>query len=72
MKSVLYAFAGLFFTWLFYERFWKWRDCIDEALSSCITPEGANLTSGGIFWGLFAIVFFILAPFAFIRRRSKL
>ena len=25
------------FGWLFYVRYWKWRDCIREALSSCVT-----------------------------------
>jgi hypothetical protein len=43
--------------WLFYFRYWKWRDCIREALSSCITPGGDNLTSGGMVWGLFALAF---------------
>ena len=43
--------------WLFYTRYWAWRDCIREAASSCITPDGANLTSGGMLWGLFAGVF---------------
>lgn len=42
--------------WLFNARYWKWRDCIREAASSCITPDGANLTSGGLLWGFFAAV----------------
>ncbi len=42
--------------WLFYERYWQWRDCIREAASSCITPDGQNLTSGGLIWGLLAAI----------------
>ena len=56
------------FGWLFYIRYWKWRDCIAEALSSCITPEGDNLTSGGMLWGLFA---FVLAAAALRLVLSK-
>jgi hypothetical protein len=40
--------------WLFYARYWKWRECIREAASSFITPDGQNLTSGGLIWGLIA------------------
>ena len=41
--------------WLFYFRYWKWRDCIN-AESSCVTPDGDNLTSGGMMWGLLALI----------------
>ena len=56
-----YAIAGCLalsalFGWLFYIRYWKWRDCINAVLSSCVTPDGDNLTSGGMIWGLFALV----------------
>ena len=44
------------FGWLFYVRYWKWRDCIREADSSCTTPDGDNLTSGGLIWGLLAAI----------------
>jgi hypothetical protein len=57
-----------FFAWLFYVRYWKWRDCIGEALSSCITPDGANLTSGGMLWGLIALVLAAAALRLALRR----
>jgi hypothetical protein len=49
------------FGWLFYVRYWKWRDCIAAALSSCVTPEGDNLISGGMIWGLPALLFLAAA-----------
>ena len=50
------ALAALF-GWLFYIRYWKWRECIHAVLSSCITPDGDNLTAGGMIWGLLAVAF---------------
>lgn len=64
MFPVVYFAASGVFGYIFYIRFWKWRDCIDEALSSCVTPEGDNLTQGGMFWALPAIAFL----FAGLRR----
>jgi hypothetical protein len=52
----IYAALAVLCAWLFYARYWLWRDCIHAAESSCITPDGANLTSGGIIWGLLAAV----------------
>ena len=54
------ALAG-FFAWAFYVRYWRWRECIDEASSSCVTPDGDNLTAGGAFWLLPACIFLILS-----------
>lgn len=61
--AVYLALAGMF-AWLFYVRYWKWRDCIAEAMSSCITPEGDNLIEGGQMWLLFSLGFAV----ASIRR----
>ena len=41
-------------SWLFYARYWAWRDCIRASTSGCVTPDGDNLTSGGMIWGLLA------------------
>lgn len=60
----LSALAG----WLFYARYWRWRDCIREAHSSCITPDGDNLTSGGMLWGLFALILAAAALRLALRR----
>ena len=53
-------FFSSFFFYLFYVRYWKWRDCIEAAASSCITPEGDILIGGGAFWIVPAVVFFLL------------
>jgi len=68
--AVLLSFSGLFF-WLFYIRYWKHRDCIAAAKSSCITPEGENLIYAGAFWILPAIVFALFALFALRSRTSS-
>lgn len=66
--AVLILFAGLFF-WLFYIRYWKYRECIAAAKSSCVTPEGDNLISAGAFWIVPAFTFVFFALWA-LRNRS--
>jgi hypothetical protein len=65
--SLLLVLAAAF-GWLFYERYWKWRDCIREALSSCLTPHGDNLTPGGMVWGFFGAVLAAAALYLVLRR----
>ena len=67
--AVLLSFAFLFF-WLFYIRYWKYRDCIAAAKSSCVTPDGNNLISAGAFWIVPAIIFAVFALWM-IRKRSS-
>jgi hypothetical protein len=55
LAAVLLTLAGGF-GGMFYERYWKWRDCIHEAVSSCITPDGQNLIAGGMVWGFVAAI----------------
>lgn len=55
------ALLSIVFGWLFYERYWKFRDCISQALSSCLTPDGDNLTQGASLWAGLAGLFFLLA-----------
>ena len=68
--AILALFA-LFFAWLYYERYWKWRDCIDAAESSCVLPNGDNLTGGGMVWGLFAILFALTAFVTWLFSRPR-
>jgi hypothetical protein len=65
--AVLSLFAGLFL-WLFYIRYWKHRDCIAAAKSSCVTPEGENLISAGAFWIVPAIIFALFALWMLRKR----
>lgn len=51
-KLVVPAAGAALFGWLFYVRFWKWRDCIEEAASSCVTPDGDNLIGAGALWAV--------------------
>lgn len=68
--AVLASFSGLFFR-LFYIRYWKHRDCIAAAKSSCVTAEGDNLIAAGAFWFLPAIVFACFAIWT-LGKRSRL
>jgi hypothetical protein len=56
----LCLFLSAFFFYVFYVRYWKWRDCIEAARSSCITPEGDSLIGAGAFWIVPAVLFFLL------------
>lgn len=67
--AVLALFASLFF-WLFYIRYWKYRDCIAASKSSCVTSEGDNLISAGAFWIIPAIVFVFFALWTVRRRKA--
>ena len=69
VPSLLMLIVAWGFLWLFLTRYWFYRDCIEAAASSCITPDGVNLTEGGAFWILFAIGFAVLALVKWPRRR---
>ena len=62
--GAIYLILSGLFGWIFYVRYWSWRECIEQAMSSCITPDGANLIGGGRFWIVPAILFAV----AFVRR----
>ncbi len=68
--AVLLAFSGLFF-WLFHVRYWKHRDCIAAAKSSCVTPEGGNLVGGAMFWIVPALLFALFAGLTVYRRGKR-
>lgn len=67
----LFALLTLFFAWLWYERYWKWRDCIEAAESSCVLPDGDSLTGGGMAWGLFAVLFALAGVVSFFLSRRR-
>ena len=52
----------------FYTRFWTYRDCIAEAASSCVNPDGTNLIAGGALWGVLATGWFAAAIYQALRR----
>jgi hypothetical protein len=56
-----------FFAYAFYVRFGLWRHEISEVNSSFMTPDGANLTTGGMFWIVPAGGFAILGLLRFAR-----
>ncbi|WP_067215890.1 hypothetical protein [Stappia indica] len=70
MKTVCLFLASAAFAYLYYERFWRWRDCIEASASSCRTGDGSNLTGGGQLWGIVAAVFLLLALRSLVKARK--
>ena len=70
IRALLYFSLSAFFFYVLYLRYWKWRDCIKAAVSSCITPDGANLIAGGLFWALPAAFFAVLGARLILKSRS--
>ena len=69
--AVIHFLISAFFAYLFYIRYWKYRDCIAAARSSCITPEGVSLIEGGSFWIVPASIFASLGLFWFLKALRK-
>ncbi len=67
--AILYFSLSAFFVYVFYLRYWKWRDCIEAAASSCTTPDGANLIAGGSIWAFPAILFAVLGARMIMKSR---
>lgn len=69
IKAIVFALAAGLFGYVFYMRYWIWRDCIAASQSSCATPDGSNVTDGGIVWGVIALGFLATAVIAQFGRR---
>ena len=68
-RLILFSAGTLLFGWLFYTRFWKWRDCIAEAASSCVTPDGDNVIGAGALWIIPAGICLLFALLALLRKK---
>ena len=66
-RGCIYLGLAVFFGYVFYIRYWKYRDCIEQAMSSCITPEGDNLIEGGAMWSVFAVLLLFAALRVFFK-----
>ncbi|MGQ2968007.1 MAG: hypothetical protein ACT6RF_04595 [Allorhizobium sp.] len=69
IKAIVFALFAGFFGYIFYSRYWSWRDCIAASQSSCVTPDGSNVTDGGMVWGVIALAFLAAAVIAQFGRR---
>ena len=70
--AVVSLSLAAFFAWAFYIRYWEWRDCIAQALSSCAEPEAGNPTTAGVFWAVPAVLFALLGVrFVYLWRRRR-
>ncbi len=66
-KALIYGALSAFFAYAYYTRYWAYEDCIKAAKSSCITEDGANLTSGGMVWFFPSVFFAGLALWVLLR-----
>lgn len=69
MMAAVFALAAALFGFVFYTRYWVWRDCIAASESSCVTPDGSNVTGGGMVWGVIALGFLAAALIVQMGRR---
>lgn len=69
VRAIVLGLIALLFGLLFYTRYWIWRDCIAASQSSCATPDGGNVTAGGMVWGVIALGFLAGAIIAQFGRR---
>lgn len=69
IRAIVLGLAACLFGFVFYERYWIWRDCIAASQSSCVTPDGSNVTEGGLVWGVIALGFLAAALIAQFGRR---
>ncbi|RKE84121.1 hypothetical protein [Rhizobium sp. AG855] len=69
IKAIVFGLAASLFGYVFYMRYWIWRDCIAAAQSSCVTSDGSNVTEGGMVWGVVAIGLLAASIIAQFGRR---
>jgi hypothetical protein len=58
--AAIHLSLAAFFGYAFHDRFWAWRHEIAEVNTSYLTPDGANVTSGGMLWVFPAFIFALL------------
>jgi hypothetical protein len=66
------AVLGLATAFLYYDNYWRWRDCFNEE-GRCFDPVSANvyLEQAGLVWGGFTLIFVLIASIlVFWPRRS--
>ncbi|HWV52912.1 hypothetical protein [Pseudorhodoplanes sp.] len=68
LLSSLLTVAGLLSLFMFYDRYWRWRDCFNE-LGRCFDPATADvyLDQSGPVWGSFAAIFLFLGIIVLAR-----
>lgn len=69
--EIVLAGLGLAAAALFYERYWRWRDCFNE-LGRCFDPatQDVYLEQAGLVWGMFTVVFLGAAVVLMLWRRT--
>ncbi|MFN3625111.1 MAG: hypothetical protein ACK4TP_13745 [Hyphomicrobium sp.] len=68
--EIVLAGLGLAAGLLFYDRYWRWRDCFNE-LGRCFDPvsQDVYLEQSGLVWGTFATLFFFATLILLAPRR---
>ena len=67
----IYGLLTAGFSWAFYERYWRHRDCFNE-LGRCYDPETQTVTTeSAAFWGVIAAVFAVMFLLQLVRRGDR-
>ena len=71
--SIISGALSTLFTYAFYWRYWRYRDCIEQAVSSCYVTESGEYTGnasvGGMIWAIPAVLFALLFVMNLFRLR---
>lgn len=71
--AALSSMSTLFFGWAYYEFYWRWNDCFNEA-GRCFDEQSGvvYLEQSGLVWGSLAIISFGFAVFFlwYIKRKQ--
>ena len=72
--AVFLLCCALLFGWLFYERYWRWRDCFNE-LGRCFDPVSETVAmDSNSMYGLpaaLALILALLAAVSWLRNRPS-
>ena len=71
VRMGIYGLLTAGFTWAFYERYWRLRDCFNEQ-GRCYDPVTQQvITDGAAFWGVLATLFAALFLLHLVRRGDR-
>ncbi len=63
---ISFAFT-IIFTFAFYDRYWRHRDCFNDRGNCWVSEDGINYTTSGFVWGPMAVIFAILFAIAVVN-----
>ncbi len=59
------------FTFAFYDRYWRHRNCFNDRGNCWVSEDGINYTTSGFVWGPLAILFATLFAIALVNTLRR-